>query len=53
MDSPTEEDLKDDVQSIPTDSFPRPNGFGFGFFITYLDFIKDDLLEVGSYYFLQ
>lgn len=45
---PLEEELKAAMKSIPTDSSPRPDELGLGFYLTYWEFLEDDLMEVTT-----
>lgn len=51
--SPTEEEFKEAVYFILTDSSPEPKKFGYDFFITYWGFIKDDLLKVPTTFSME
>lgn len=48
---PSKMELKEGLESIPIDSSPSPDGFGFGFFLTCWELVKEDLLEVGKEFF--
>lgn len=42
---PSKVELKMVLNSIPKDNIPRSNNFGLGFYETWWDFVKEDLLE--------
>ncbi|KAG2684189.1 hypothetical protein I3760_10G065300 [Carya illinoinensis] len=48
---PSLDEVKNALFSIPIDSNPGPDGFGFGFYCVCWDFIKDDLLEAVTEFF--
>lgn len=48
---PSEEELKVVEQSSPTDSAPKPDGFGSGLYLTSWAFIKEDLIEAVMGFF--
>lgn len=48
---PTEDELKAAVKSIPINRSPGLDGFGFGFYLTCWEFLKDDLLEAATEFF--
>lgn len=42
---PLELESKEAIQSVHADSSLGPNGFGSSFYLSCLDFLKDDLME--------
>ncbi|XP_041020448.1 uncharacterized protein LOC121262091 [Juglans microcarpa x Juglans regia] len=48
---PSEEEVKDAINSIPKYSSPGPDGFGSAFYIECWDIIKKDVIEAASEFF--
>ncbi|KAF8408105.1 hypothetical protein HHK36_007247 [Tetracentron sinense] len=48
---PTELEVKEALLSIPKHSSPGPDGFGFGFFSSCWELVKDDVVEAAKEFF--
>ncbi|XP_031287891.1 uncharacterized protein LOC116146622 [Pistacia vera] len=50
--APTETEVLAALKSIPKESSPGPDGFGSGFYLSYWDLIKEDVLDAAKDFFL-